>query len=259
MKDILYSAELCVAVYSDVPALTHPDIKGMVMIRDVPTGADGFAFVSRSTKTLHIVFRGSQSVLTHDGRIDWLHNFMVFKRPWSGIRAHGGVVRCARAILDQVIDVINGFPGYKVTLQGHSAGGNIATLIAVALCQRLDRQDAGRLRLITFGQSRVATQAALKRTIWCDYIRVQNGSDAVCRWPKIGYGVYGDNLYYPNSESLGDYIWNPEPWRQTRDILLTSIGRALDHRMSEYAHRTMQALAFSLDGGKPRPIPGGSH
>ncbi|MAO41167.1 MAG: hypothetical protein CMK70_13500 [Pseudohongiella sp.] len=243
MQDILYAAELCVEVYSHDPIPPHQDIRGVIEIRDTATGADGFAFVSRQTRTLHIVFRGSQSLLTSDGRLDWFHNVLVKKREWSGIRAHGGVVRCVSAIMPRLIEVLDAFPGFAITLQGHSAGGNIATLVAVALCRRYQRNGEQQLRLITFGQSRVAAAADLKRTIWCDYIRVQNGSDAVCRWPKIGYGDAGRNLYYPNSAKLGDYMWDPTAWQQTRDILFTTIGRVLDHRMSEYAHRTFDALA----------------
>lgn len=243
MNSILYSAELCVAAYSDVPAIPHKDIKGFVEIRDTATGADGFVFVSRQSRTLHIVFRGSESILTSDGRVDWLHNFMVRKDRWAGIKAHRGAVRCARAVMGRVNEVINAFPGFAITLQGHSAGGNIATLVALALCHKFTPEDGQQLRLITFGQSRLAKGSDLEHGIWCDYVRVQNGSDAVCRWPKIGYSHAGRNLYYPNSSgTMGDYVWNPSPINQCRDIALTSIGRVLDHRMSEYAARTFRAV-----------------
>lgn len=241
MNKILYAADLSLAVYSNRPPLDHDGISGVVEIRNVKTGVDGFCFVSVRDKTLHIVFRGSESPVTKEGRIDWRHNLMVKKSEWSGIQAHGGVVRCADSVYQRVQSIIDAFPGWAVTLQGHSAGGNVATLIAVALCRKYRHEPDQQLCLITFGQSRVASSADLHRTIWCRYIRVQNGSDAVCRWPKGGYGDYGTNLYFPRRDRMGEWVIDPSASAQTRDILLSTVGRVLDHRMSEYRARVAAA------------------
>jgi len=256
MKSILYSARLCMAAYGDMPGLVHADLMGVVGVSDPETGVDGFVFIARESRTLHIVFRGSESPVQKSGRIDWLNNLMVLKTDFHGIRCHRGVVRCTLSVLDQVTDIIAMYPGWSLTLQGHSAGGNVATLVAVALCDKFAGEPGVQIRLITFGQSRVSSAQALASKLWCDYIRVQNGSDAVCRWPKLGYGDYGTNLYFPNSSRLGAWMINPHIWVQRRDILFSTIGRVLDHRMNEYTDRVARVVEdeamCGVDAGEGR-------
>jgi len=245
MKSLLYSVELCQAVYRDNPGLVHPDIIGVIEIRDPDTGADGFVFVSRRTRTLHVVFRGSESVVTRAGRLDWLNNLMVRKTDFEGIKCHRGVVRCTNAVLPRLLTILDAYPGWSITLQGHSAGGNIATLIAVALCRKYRDVPGQQLRLITFGQSRVSTREALASVLWCDYVRVQNGSDAVCRWPKLGFSHFGDNVYFPNKHKLGEFLVNPAEDVQARDIRFTTLGRVVDHKIKDYWRRCLRAASVA--------------
>lgn len=255
MNEILYSAKLSRMVYSrsDVnsPEWTQQfaalGISSTHANFNFVSGTEVFLCIDNDSEVVHVVVRGSEPPVRWSGLQDWFNNFLSVKVPFHGIRAHAGYARAAESVLESLSVLLDCTPEhYRVTLQGHSLGGAVAVLLAVALgyTKRVQRFNSA-LRLFTFGQRRVASAAALKRALQCSYIRVHNGSDAACVTPALpGYGDYGTCLYFPNDPSIGQALVNPSRWLKLRDRMLTGAQRWRDHSMDQY-----EKLLASLDGG----------
>lgn len=212
---VMVCAMLSDAVYS----CTVPDGLGIVgseRILDEVTDTCGMAYFTADT--LYIAFQGSES------RQDWLNDFKIIKAEHAGIRAHRGFAMCARAVIKRVKAIIAALPDHRIVLTGHSLGGAIAVLVAVAL-----RPEA--LKVITFGQPRVSTRRELQLALYGEYIRVVNGSDVVARSPWLGYSHAGTLLYLTNTQRK---IVDPGHLRMFWDRLPTVLQRATDHSMTQY-------------------------
>lgn len=257
MNEILFSARLSRMVYSrdDVNSQEWCDAFAAIGITSTlanfnfGTGTEVFVCIDDTQKALHIVVRGSESPLRWSGLQDWFNNFLSVKTSFFGIRAHAGYARAASSVIDSLGALLQGLrEDYRITVQGHSLGGAVAVLIAVALgyTRRLPRFNA-ELKLFTFGQRRVASSKALSRALQCTYVRVQNGSDTACVTPSLpGYGDHGTCLYFPNDPSLGPALVDPSDWLKLRDRVLTGSQRWKDHGMEQYE---MHLASLEAGGG----------
>lgn len=212
---LMTCALLSQAVYS----ATVPDDLGVVgfeRIVDEQTDTFGMAYFTKDT--VYIAFCGSES------KQDWLNDFKIIKTEFFGIKAHRGFAMCAGSVLSQVSAILKALPDHRVILTGHSLGGGIAALVAVALRPRP-------IELITFGQPRVATARELRLALYGEYVRVVNGSDVVPRSPWLGYSHAGTCIYLSNT---GKRLIDPGQLRMFSDRLLTLGERATDHSMTDY-------------------------
>lgn len=209
------------------------------------TGTEAFVCISSMDKIIKIVVRGSELPFTSSGIKDWFNNFVSIKRRFYGIRAHSGYARAAESIIDPLLAIISQLPEeYRVTVEGHSLGGAVAVLLAVALgySRREARFNSG-LKLITFGQRRVASSEDLKAALQCKYVRVQNGSDIACVTPLLpGYGDEGTCFYLPNDPALGPFLIDPSGWVKFKDRLFTGLERFTDHGVAEQYEARLVAL-----------------
>jgi hypothetical protein len=64
-----------------------------------------------------------------------------------------------------------------------------------------------------------------------EYIRVQNRSDFVCRYPKLGYSHGGTCLYIAVN---GKKSINPSQYIRWKDRLFNIFSRYSAHSMNEY-------------------------
>lgn len=222
-------AALCRDVYQHTPISVTMGVTG---IHDIRHGSDyGCAYVTDGT--IYIAVRGS------DDWADWKSNFKLLGRDnWYGIAVHKGFGHAARGMQGRVLDLIGLHPGKRVVFCGHSRGGAIALLLAIAAEQHFP---ATVVQCVTFGQPRVSTGEAIRERFFGEYIRVQNGSDAVCRWPKIGFGHAGTCVYLPNR---GDkpYLIDPGFIELLRDQFLTGTQRRSDHSIQAYTEELMQCV-----------------
>lgn len=220
---------VCARLSEDVYHGIAPDNIGLIgyeRIVDEETSTFGMAYITDDQ--LIFSFMGSKE------RRDWLNDFKVIKTEFFGIRAHRGFAMCAGSVLTQVESVIKSFPDHKIVLTGHSLGGAIAALIAVALRPR-------HVTVITFGQPRVSTKAELLLGMFGEYIRVVNGSDLVPRSPWVAYSHAGTCLYLSNT---GEAIVDPGVFTKLWDRLLTFSERARDHRMTDYIKELKRCVKF---------------
>jgi len=205
-------AHLSLAVYSE----TVPDNVGVIgyeRISDRKTETFGMAYITADN--LYLVFRGSQN------KKHWLSNFKILKKNHFGIRAHKGFSEASESVMDQVRSLIAEFPNQTPVLSGHSLGGAIAVLVAVAL-------RPAPIKVITFGQPRVSTTAELRLALYGEYLRVVNGSDVVPRKPMLGYSHAGSLLYLSNRQKK---LMDPGSVFRFFDRLPTLFQRVSDHDM----------------------------
>lgn len=209
------------------------------------TGTEVFVCISSVDKLIKIVVRGSEPPFTSSGIKDWVNNFLSIKRRYYGIRAHSGYARAAESVIEPLLAMIDLLPKeYAVTVEGHSLGGAVAVLLAVALgYSRREARFNSELRLITFGQRRVASSEDLKAALQCRYLRVQNGSDIACLTPMLpGYGDQGTCLYLPNDPELGPLLVDPSAWVKFKDRLFTGLEYFTDHGIGKQYESRLVAL-----------------
>ena len=220
-------AMLCRDVYQDTPVTKalHVD-----WIEDFSAGDDyGCAYITPGT--VYIAVRGT------DSWDDWRSNFKLLGRAnWHGMSVHRGFEKPARAMERRVMEIISNQPGKRIVFCGHSRGGAIALLLAIAAEQHFPLQV---IQCVTYGQPRVSTTDQVRNRFYGEHIRVQNGSDAVCRWPKIGFGHAGTCLYLTN-RGKKQWVIDPSWLTQAYDRALTLIQHASDHSLNEYIEELLQ-------------------
>lgn len=213
-------ARLCAEVYQHTDTTENLDIVGM---QDFSNGYDyGCAYISADT--VYLVIAG-----TND-RADWLSNFKALSRAdWYGINAHRGFVAGARALESQALELLGQYPEHNLVFAGHSRGGAIAILLAIAAEHHHRHRSS---TCITFGQPRVSTGRQIELAYrFGKYVRVVNGADAVPRYPKIGYSHGGECLYIQHD---GGCLIDPGQIKMATDRLFSFSNRGTDHGMREY-------------------------
>jgi hypothetical protein len=222
-------AALCRDVYQHTPVSVTMGVTG---IHDFRYGSDcGCAYVTDGS--VYIAIRGS------DDWDDWKSNARIVGRSdWYGITAHRGFVHAAKGLEKSVLDIISEHYGKRILFCGHSRGGAIAILLAIAAEQHYP---GSAVQCATFGQPRVSSQAQLRDKFYGEYIRVQNGSDAVCRWPKLGYSHAGTCLYLTNRGKVS-WIIDPSAARKLTDQTLRVWEHAKKHSIHAY-HQELTACA----------------
>lgn len=224
MATIMTCAQLSKAVYSmSVP--DDLDVIGFERIICRKTNTQGCAYIT--TDTLYIAMQGSVD------RSDWIHNFRVLKTDFHGIRAHRGFSWAAQSVLEDVQRIIDEHsPTRRVVFTGHSLGGAIAVLLAVACRPRP-------IEVVTFGQPRVSRKRHLELTLYGPHLRVVNGSDIVPRKPWLGYSHAGHLIYLTNdARRLDDPSW----WERAKDRfwMTWQRQRITDHYMTDYIEELEQ-------------------
>jgi pimeloyl-ACP methyl ester carboxylesterase len=225
-------AALCRDVYQHTPVSVT---MGVMAIQDMRYGSDyGCAYITEGTT--YIAIRGS------DDWQDWQSNLKAAGRTdWYGIAAHRGFARAARGMEQAVLDIVSENSGKRIVFCGHSRGGAIALLLAIAAEKHYP---AMVVQCITFGQPRVSSEKQIRGAFSGSYIRVQNGSDAVCRWPKLGYSHAGTCLYLTNR---GDNKWiiDPSLAALLKDQTVQIWKHAKNHSMQRYAQELSACIPES--------------
>ncbi|MAC78555.1 MAG: hypothetical protein CML66_10900 [Rhodobacteraceae bacterium] len=145
-------------------------------------------FVAVGPKVAIVAMRGTQ------GLGDWLRNADLAPTgfPPAGGKVHQGFLKAWLDVADIVNTTLDGAPGRRIWLTGHSLGGAIAVLATAA---GLGRNPAG---LVTFGQPLLLNDAAaafMAGRLGARYTRIVNADDIVARVPP-GYRHTGRLFHF---------------------------------------------------------------
>lgn len=237
LKELRDICKLCRDVYQRTHTTDKLGVIEVQAIKCERMGTYVCAYIAKNH--IYIAVRGSASLR------DWISNTKaVFRARWFGIRCHRGFAQAADSVLAGVMSVIDARPGVDVTFTGHSRGGAVALLLAIATQSMAGPMTARKLRVITYGQPRVSTKSYINRAFSGEYIRVQNGSDAVPRQPKIGYSHAGRLIYIPNRRD--EILDDPGMLKRFRDRLFTFHRRLSDHTANDYVRELRKEWESSL-------------
>lgn len=225
-------------------------VDAVLYIGNDQTDTQGAAIVTPDE--VIFVMRGTEGLFSIAGLNDWRTNLKFKKTEFFGIRAHRGFAGAAMSVLADVGQVLDRFKDRQhIRFEGHSLGGGVSILLAVAIVHEFRRLgDPRRVSAITVGQPRVSRRRHLALALrFVPYLRVVNGSDAVPNVPKLGYSHAGTNLYIPNNRfnrgdagKRVDVLWDPAWPRRFFDRLLTFGDRFRDHSTVDYINQLAKAL-----------------
>ena len=173
--------------------LTGP-AKGFVVtgtIYDRPTDLQGYVGYLDLTKTIHVVLRGSSSIL------NWLDDFEVRQvdyTTWSdcGCKVHNGFYKAALGLSNETIRLIKVLkiskPTYKIYINSHSLGSSVGDLLSMELLkEQIETNVYG------YGKPRVGdkTYAQFYNGKIKEHYRHTHNKDIVPHVPPIeGFGYY---------------------------------------------------------------------
>lgn len=213
------------AAYNSGDALKHDaENLGLVnLLAHSEPSTDTQAFTARLAlhPDLVVAFRGTESLR------DWITDAEFSTQDLGdGAEVHRGFHQAWMSIRARVMESL---PKDKspVLFTGHSLGGALATLAAIAAVA----EGVNVAGVYTFGQPRVgnsvwakAYDQALKNKTW----RLVNRQDPVPRMPPAlaGYRHVGNEVFF---DALGERVLNPSLWWKISSDLLGTID-ALRHR-----------------------------
>ena len=124
---------------------------------------------------------------------DWLKDGNAILTDIGGARVHLGFLLEYRQIIDKIRRYVNAHQGYPIWCTGHSLGGALATLVAVAM---KGEQAHREVKLLTLGSPRVGDHSFARHAeaMGIEHLRIVHAYDIVPRVPKLGYWHVGDPL-----------------------------------------------------------------
>jgi pimeloyl-ACP methyl ester carboxylesterase len=156
---------------------------------------------------------------------DWLTNFEFVFSPSPFGRVHRGYYRAASGFLSELLAALPEHAEQPLLITGHSMGGAVAALLALAL-ERAGRPVAA---LYTFGQPQVGFSGLRtyhQRESRIRYVRFVHGADAFAVWTLGGSRVAGVPCYF---DLRGRLSFRAQPNRIPRPDLRF-------HRLEYYRH-----------------------
>ncbi len=150
---------------------------------DIKTDLQGYIGILPTTKSIYVVLRGSSSTM------NWLDDFEVKLVPYDSFpecncKVHYGFYRSALGVSNKTIDSVKMltklYPGYSVTVTGHSYAASTGQLLAM----ELERSGID-VKVYNYGQPRVgdAKYAAFVNTKIPEYYRTTHNRDIVPHVP----------------------------------------------------------------------------
>ena len=134
-------------------------------------------------------------------------DYMYGKTARYGQALRGGERRKIDSICDQLFDVVDQYPQYRIFITGHSLGGALATLLAFELGAKRDDRIRETISCVSFASPRVGNLAfanafqSLERTKRIRCLCVANEKDIFPEIPRTGTknpcGIicFGDRIY----------------------------------------------------------------
>ena len=179
--------------------------KGFIVkdtLYDYKSDLEGYIGILDSTKTIHVVFRGSSSVR------NWIDDFEIKKVkydtfPECNCEIHYGFYNAILHLKDQTINTIKKLIkkyNYKVICNGHSLGA----ITSQIMCMELEAIGI-KTSVYNYGQPRGGDKnyAQFSNNIIKDYYRFTHYKDIVPHIPPIELGYYHScGEIYENNDGL---------------------------------------------------------
>ncbi|KAG2235795.1 hypothetical protein INT48_001021 [Thamnidium elegans] len=168
-----------------------PDGKLLVTFSSILADTNGFVLRSDVQKTIHLVFRGTNSI--RSAITDLVFTQMNYP-PVSGAKVHTGFYASFKEVLSSYFPVVQAqltaYPSYKVVISGHSLGGAQALLAGMDLYQRDKRFTPKNLSIYTVGCPRVGNPsfAYYVDSTGIPFSRSVNDRDIVPHLPPQAFG-----------------------------------------------------------------------
>jgi hypothetical protein len=220
-----------------------------LLIEDKKKDAQMYVWLSKSTKTLVLAYRGTSSKadMMTDVDLDLVKLFPDDKQKHKKVRVHHGFHQQFTSIEKKIIDICEKYRGCfnKIIHTGHSLGGGIATLSSVVFSDKFPDLDH---ECYTYGSPRPgnsAFQALYGQTFKSrkNSYRVINHHDAVTMTPmNFFYDHVHDALQfgdYGEVEVSGEMTGMRRVMQQLFHIQRDSID---DHMMSTYLFNIYRGL-----------------
>lgn len=168
-----------------------PDGKLLVTFSSLLADTNGFVLRSDAQKTIHLVFRGTNSI--RSAITDLVFDLATYA-PVSGAKVHRGFQASYKEVVGTYFPVVQAqltaYPSYKVVISGHSLGGAQALLAGLDLYQRDKRLSPSNLSIFTVGGPRVGnpTFAYYVDSTGIPFSRSVNDRDIVPHVPPQAFG-----------------------------------------------------------------------
>jgi len=220
-----------------------------LLIEDKKKDAQMYVWLSKSTKTLVLAYRGTSSKadMLIDADLDLVQLFTDVKQKHEKVRVHHGFHQQFTSIEKKIIDICEKYRGCfnKIIHTGHSLGGGIATLSSVVFSDKFPDLDH---ECYTYGSPRPgnsAFQALYGQTFKSrkNSYRVINHHDAVTMTPmNFFYDHVHDALQFGDDgevEVSGEMTGMRRVMQQLFHIQRDSID---DHMMPTYLFNIYRGL-----------------
>ncbi|KAG2212653.1 hypothetical protein INT47_000630 [Mucor saturninus] len=168
-----------------------PDGKLLVTFSSLLADTNGFVLKSDAQKTIHLVFRGTNSI--RSAITDLIFDFTNYT-PVKGAKVHKGFLASYNEVVNTFFPIlqaqITANPSYKVEISGHSLGGAQALLAGMDLYQRDKRLTSKNLSIYTVGCPRVGNPefAYYVDSTGIPFSRSVNKRDIVPHVPPQSFG-----------------------------------------------------------------------
>jgi len=189
------------------PACVEPSTVGTTLLHTINepiTGVYGYVAVNPRLRTIVVAYKGTsdtQGWITDDEFL-----LVPYMEAGMGVLVHGGFLNGLHSVKQQVMEAVGkavgSYPGFSVSVAGHSLGGAIAALTTQYLARNLPSTS---FTLHTYGEPRVGNPAfaayfdALPNVA---AMRFVNGNDLVPTIPPplIGYRHHAHQFWSPNAD-----------------------------------------------------------
>jgi len=185
----LSGAAYCEKSYYENMTLTGPaeGFKYIDTLYDVKTDTQGFIGYQKSSKSIYVVIRGTNSVL------NWLDDIEMLQSPYTtypecNCNVHTGFYKSALSVKERALFLVDRlhqkYPDYNIITTGHSFGAATSALLAMEL-SKLKLSTPPIIQVYNFGQPRIGDMnyAHFVNTIIPTYWRFTHNQDIVPHLP----------------------------------------------------------------------------
>ncbi len=209
---------------------------------------ENFGFIAESAERLVLAFRGSDSTPNLDSDLDLFQ--ILFPYVKNAGYSHRGITRVYQSLRDEVLEQVHQLPAdKKLTITGHSLGGDLSIMAALDFAANIGRND---VTVYTYAAGRPGDQdfAEAYNTQVKNSFRIYNVHDFIPTLPAAEYPA-------PFTETglVYQHVEAPVPIGfQMNNLFLNHRINCYFQKLGEQDINYMNALRMNSPGFCPEPI-----